>query len=38
MEEKHHEFWMQGDFGYVKKEMDSMMTLCTPNTEVGKVL
>lgn len=33
---KHEEFWKQGDFGYVKKEMDSMMTLCKPKKTVGK--
>ena len=31
---KHEEFWKQGDFGYVKKEMDSMMTLCKPQNKV----
>ena len=34
MEGKHEEFWNQGDFGYVKKEVDSMMTLCKPRTKV----
>ena len=30
MEEKHDTFWTQGDFGYVKQEIDSMMQLCYP--------
>ena len=34
MEGKHEEFWNQGDFGYVKKEVDSMMTLCKPLAKV----
>jgi hypothetical protein len=34
MEGKHEEFWKQGDFGYVKKEVDSMMTLCKPKKKV----
>ena len=34
MEGKHEEFWNQGDFGYVKKEVDSIMTLCKPQTKV----
>lgn len=34
MEGKHEEFWNQGDFGYVKKEVDSMMTLCKPKKKV----
>ena len=34
IEGKHEEFWNQGDFGYVKKEVDSMMTLCKPQTKV----
>ena len=35
MEGKHEEFWRQGDFGYVKKEVDSMMNLCKPQNKVG---
>lgn len=35
MEGKHEEFWRQGDFGYVKKEVDSMMTLCKPQAKVS---
>ena len=34
MEGKHEEFWNQGDFDYVKKEVDSMMTLCKPQSKV----
>ena len=34
MEGKHEEFWNQGDFGYVKKELDTMMTLCKPIAKV----
>lgn len=30
LEEKHETFWRQGDFGYIKQEVDSMMQLCTP--------
>ena len=30
MEEKHDTFWTQGDFGYVKQEIDSIMQLCYP--------
>ena len=30
MEEKHNLFWTQGDFGYVKQEVDSMLQLCYP--------
>lgn len=28
------EFWTQGDFGYVKKEVDSLKTLCKPQGKV----
>lgn len=35
MDGKHEEFWRQGDFGYVKKEVDSMMTLCKPQAKVS---
>ena len=35
MDGKHEEFWKQGDFGYVKKEVDSMMTLCKPQAKVS---
>ena len=28
MKEKHELFWRQGDFGYVKDVIDSLMTLC----------
>lgn len=31
---KTEEFWRQGDFGYVKKELDSMMVLCKPKEKV----
>ena len=34
MEEKHELFWKQGDFGYVKDVVDSMMTLCKPQAKV----
>ena len=34
MEGKHHMFWTQGDFGYVKQEVDSMMALCVPKQKV----
>lgn len=34
MKGKHEKFWEQGDFGYVKKEVDSMMTLCKPKKKV----
>ena len=30
MEEKTELFWKQGDFGYVKQEVDSTMLLCAP--------
>lgn len=30
MEEKHETYWRQGDFGYVKQEVESMMQLCSP--------
>ena len=35
MDGKHEEFWRQGDFGYVKKEVDSMMNLCQPKKKVS---
>jgi len=35
MEEKHEMFWHQGDFGYVKDVVDSMMTLCKPQAKVN---
>ena len=35
MKGKHERFWEQGDFGYVKKEVDSMMTLCKPKKKVS---
>ena len=35
MEEKHEMFWRQGDFGYVKDVVDSMMTLCKPQAKVN---
>ncbi len=35
---KHEEFWKQGDFGYIKKEIDSMMTLCKPKKKVCNFL
>ncbi len=28
------EFWTQGDFGYVKKEVDTLKTLCKPQIKV----
>ena len=34
MDGKHEVFWEQGDFGYAKKEVDSMMTLCKPKKKV----
>ena len=34
MDGKLQEFWRQGDFGYVKKELDSMMMLCIPKDKV----
>ena len=34
MEGKHELFWNQGDFGYVKGVVDSMMTLCKPKSKV----
>ena len=34
MEVKHELFWHQGDFGYVKGVVDSMMTLCKPKSKV----
>ena len=36
MDGKHEEFWRQGDFGYVKKEVDSIMTLCKPQAKVSQ--
>ena len=36
MEGKHEEFWKQGDFGYVKKEIDSMMVLCKAKKKVPR--
>ncbi len=35
IEGKAEDFWKQGDFGYVKKEMDSLTTLCKPQVKVG---
>ena len=29
-------FWEQGDFGYLKNFLDSMMNLCVPQNKVGK--
>ena len=37
MEGKTDMFWAQGDFGYIKQEVDSMMDLCTPNTKLTEV-
>ena len=44
MEAKTELFWTQGDFGYVKQELDSMTELCTPlsgswkeMSEVGEI-
>ena len=36
MEAKHDMFWKQGDFGYVKQEVDSMLYLCHPQQSSGK--
>lgn len=36
LEEKHEMFWRQGDFGYIKQEMESMMQLCYPLQQKGK--
>ena len=30
IEEKHDMFWRQGDFGYAKQVVDTMMALCYP--------
>ena len=38
MEDKHMLFWNQGDFGYVKQEVDSMMALCMPKQKVRMTL
>lgn len=38
MDGKHEEFWRQGDFGYIKKEVDSMMTLCKPQAKVNPLV
>jgi len=34
IEGKRAMFWTQGDFGYMKQEMDSMMALCRPKQKV----
>lgn len=31
MEDKMNLFWKQGDFGYVKNEVDSMIQFCSPS-------
>ena len=36
MESKAEEFWEQGDFGYVKKELDTFKTLCKPQIKVSQ--
>lgn len=33
LEEKHDIFWRQGDFGYIKQEVDTMIRLCYPPQE-----
>ena len=38
MDSKQEEFWRQGDFGYVKNEVDSLKTICKPSTKVGGLL
>lgn len=35
MNGKAEEFWTHGDFGYVKKEVDTLKTLCKPQIKVG---
>lgn len=35
MDGKHEEFWRQGDFGYVKNEIDTLKTICKPSAKVG---
>ena len=43
MEGKMDLFWTQGDFGYIKKEVDSLTHVCSPNskeeisTQIAKV-
>ena len=34
LEEKGEQFWYQGDFGYVKQVVDSLMELCAPQALV----
>ena len=29
-------FWTQADFGYVKKEVDSLAILCSPKGKISK--
>ena len=35
LEAKHELFWHQGDFGYVKDVVDSMLTICEPREKVS---
>ncbi|XP_048589552.1 EGF domain-specific O-linked N-acetylglucosamine transferase isoform X2 [Nematostella vectensis] len=33
LEDQQQKFWEQGDFGYLRKKMDTMMQLCTPQNQ-----